>query len=67
MEKYEIELERCLELRRSSLSSFIIAVRAEIDSMWTELMLSDEEKGDFGAYINGKLLRTSALLGKADE
>ncbi|KAI9632711.1 protein regulator of cytokinesis 1 [Dioszegia hungarica] len=49
---YEAELERCLELRRSSLSSFIVSVRAEIDSLWTELMLSDEEKSDFGAYIN---------------
>lgn len=53
--QYEIELERCLELRRSSLSSFIVAVRAEIDTLWTELMLSDEEKGEFGAYINGEL------------
>jgi len=41
-------------LRRSSLSSFVIAARKEIELLWEELMLSEDEKGDFGAFINGE-------------
>ncbi|OCF56492.1 hypothetical protein L486_05342 [Kwoniella mangroviensis CBS 10435] len=49
---YEDEYERLLELRRSSLSSFIENTRKEIDALQTELMLSDDEKAEFGAYID---------------
>ncbi|WWC96882.1 hypothetical protein V866_003757 [Kwoniella sp. B9012] len=49
---YEEEYERLLELRRSSLSSFIENTRKEIDALQTELMLSDDEKAEFGAYID---------------
>jgi protein regulator of cytokinesis 1 len=52
--QYEVELERCLELRRSSLSSFIVGARKEIEMLWAELMMSDDEKSDFGAFINGE-------------
>jgi protein regulator of cytokinesis 1 len=51
--QYEAELERCKELRRTSLSSFIVGARAEIESLWTELMMSEEEK-DFGGFIDGE-------------
>jgi hypothetical protein len=33
----------------------VISARKEIDLLWSELMLSDEEKGDFGAFIDGEL------------
>ncbi|WVW80220.1 hypothetical protein I302_102198 [Kwoniella bestiolae CBS 10118] len=49
---YEEEYERLLELRRSSLSSFIENTRKEIDALQTELMLSEDEKAEFGAYID---------------
>jgi hypothetical protein len=55
--QYEVELERCLELRRSSLSSFVVASRKEIELLWGELMLGDDEKGEFGPYIDGKSLK----------
>lgn len=51
--QYEAELDRCLELRRSSLSSFVLGARREIELLWEELMLSEDEKGDFGGFING--------------
>jgi protein regulator of cytokinesis 1 len=51
--QYEAELERCLELRRSSLSSFILGARAEIEQLWSDLMLSEDETSAFGAFIDG--------------
>ena len=51
--QYEAELERCLELRRNSLESFVKAVRTEIEILWDELMMSEDEKGDFGPFIDG--------------
>lgn len=50
---YEAELERCMELRRSSLSSFMVGVRADIEMLWAELMMSDDERAEFGAFIDG--------------
>jgi protein regulator of cytokinesis 1 len=52
--QYEAELERCLELRRTSLSSFVLAARSEIELLWQELMLSEEEMGEFGEFIDGQ-------------
>ncbi|WWD16447.1 hypothetical protein CI109_100873 [Kwoniella shandongensis] len=49
---YEAEYERLLEIRRSSLSSFIVNTRKEIDELQTELMMSDEERAEFGAFID---------------
>ncbi|KAK4690059.1 Ase1/PRC1/MAP65 family protein, partial [Tremellales sp. Uapishka_1] len=49
---YEAELERVLEIRRSSLSSFVISVRKEIEELSDELMMSDEEKAAFGGSID---------------
>lgn len=53
--QYAAELERCLELRRTSLSSFVLAARNEIELLWQELMLSEDEMGDFGEFIDGEL------------
>jgi hypothetical protein len=52
--QYEAELERVLELRRASLSTFMLAVRKEIEGLWVELMMSDEEKDEFIGFIDGK-------------
>jgi len=53
-EQYEAELERVLELRRASLSQYMLAVRSEIEGFWLELMMSDEEKDEFVGFIDGK-------------
>jgi protein regulator of cytokinesis 1 len=60
-------LERCLELRRSSLSSFVLAARREIELLWEELMLSEDEKGDFGGFINGVFTLTEHLRAMTDD
>ena len=59
-DKYEDELERCLELRRSSLSSFVLAARRELEELWDALMYSEEEKNDFGPFIDGTLTQYSS-------
>lgn len=43
-----------LELRRASLSTFMLAVRQEIEQLWLELMMSDEEKDEFIGFIDGE-------------
>jgi hypothetical protein len=52
--QYEAELERVLELRRASLSQYMLAVRSEIEGLWLELMMSDEEKDEFAGFIDGE-------------
>ncbi|EIW69021.1 hypothetical protein TREMEDRAFT_62739 [Tremella mesenterica DSM 1558] len=52
IEAYEVEVDRCLQLRRNSLEKFINAVRTEIEILWDELMMSEEDKGDFGPFID---------------
>jgi protein regulator of cytokinesis 1 len=59
MGQYETELDRCLELRKTSLSSFVLAARKEIELLWQELMLSEEEMGEFGEFINGTYIMPS--------
>ena len=51
-----------MELRRSSLSTFIVSIRREIEELWSELMMSDDEKANFGAFIDGQLNRGSLHL-----
>lgn len=43
-----------LEIRRSSLSQFILSARAEIETLSNELMMSEDEKAEFGAFIDGQ-------------
>lgn len=50
--QYEDELERVLEIRKSSLSSFVINVRKEIAALQETLLLSEDEKMEFGAFID---------------
>ena len=59
--QYEAELDRCLELRKTSLSSFVLAARREIELLWEELMLGEDEMGEFGAFIDGERILKAGL------
>ena len=50
---YEQELERMLELKRESMGVFIANARAEIEKLWDELMVGEEERSDFTYFTEG--------------
>ena len=51
---YESELERMLELKRERMSVFIGNARAEIEALWNDLMVGEEERADFAPFADGK-------------
>lgn len=51
---YELELERMLELKRERMSVFISNARAEIEALWNDLMVGEEERADFAPFADGK-------------
>jgi len=56
IQAYEEELERMIDLRRERMGEFIANARMEIESLWEELMVGDEQRDDFAAFIDGELL-----------
>lgn len=51
--QYETELDRMLELKRSTMSTFISNARSEIEAVWEELMYDDSERGRFEPFFDG--------------
>ncbi|EGN94424.1 hypothetical protein SERLA73DRAFT_163026 [Serpula lacrymans var. lacrymans S7.3] len=52
VQAYEEELERMLELKRERMGEFIGNARTEIESLWEELMVGDEEREEFAAFAD---------------
>jgi protein regulator of cytokinesis 1 len=52
--EYEAELERMLELKREGMSVFVENARGEIAKLWDELLVGEEERGDFTPYFDGE-------------
>lgn len=50
---YEEELERMLELKREKMSSFVGSVRKEIEKLWDEIMVGEDEKKNFAPFFDG--------------
>lgn len=50
-----MELERMLELKRSTMSTFIANARAEIEDVWADLMFGEEERAEFHPFVDGKI------------
>lgn len=53
LSQYESEHERMLELKRESMSIFIANARTEIERLWDELILGEEERGAFAPFTDG--------------
>lgn len=53
--QYELELERLLEIRKSSLSAFVLGARREIEELADQLMMGADERAEFAGFIDGKL------------
>ena len=54
IQAYEEERERMIGLRRERMSEFIANARTEIESLWEELMVGDEQRDDFVAFVDGR-------------
>lgn len=50
---YEEELERMLELKREKMSSFVGSARQEIEKLWDEMMVGEDERKDFVSFYDG--------------
>ena len=51
---YEVELDRMLELKRERMSTFVENARSEIEKLWDELMVGQEERADFAPFADGE-------------
>ncbi|KAJ7176713.1 microtubule associated protein [Mycena filopes] len=58
--EYEEELERMLELKRERMGTFVASAREEIDKLWDELMVGDEERRGWIPYFDDE--HTEELL-----
>ncbi|KAF8632656.1 hypothetical protein AX17_004789 [Amanita inopinata Kibby_2008] len=58
--QYEEELEGMLELKRERMGAFVASAREEIERLWDELMVGDEERGCFAPFADDE--HTEELL-----
>ena len=58
--EYEAALERMLELKRERMSTFVENARGEIAKLWDELLVGEEERGDFMPYFDGEHSESSS-------
>lgn len=56
VQEYEAELERMMELKRDRMGSFVASAREEIEKLWNELMVGDDERLEFSAFVDGMLV-----------
>jgi protein regulator of cytokinesis 1 len=59
--EYEAELERMLELKRERMSAFVENARGEIAKLWDELLVGEEERGEFMPYFDGEHSESSSF------
>ncbi|KAG8904581.1 hypothetical protein FRB99_001544 [Tulasnella sp. 403] len=62
---YEAELERLLRLKSESLALFISNAREEITALWDELVIPEDERGDFSPFVDDEF--TEELLARHEE
>ncbi|KAF8201205.1 microtubule associated protein-domain-containing protein [Mycena galopus ATCC 62051] len=58
--EYEEELERMLELKRERMGAFVGSAREEIEKLWDELMVGEEERGQWFPFFDDE--HTEELL-----
>ena len=54
VQEYEEELERMTELKRERMGVFVENARMEIERLWDDMMVGDDERRDFAALADGK-------------
>ena len=51
-----------LEIRKSSLSAFVLGARREIEELADQLMMGADERAEFAGFIDGKLVSVNTLM-----
>lgn len=52
--EYEEELERMMDLKRERMGVFISNARDEIERLWDDMMIGEDERGDFAPLFDGE-------------
>lgn len=52
--EYEEELERMMDLKRERMGVFISNARDEIERLWDDMMIGEDERGDFAPLSDGE-------------
>ncbi|KAJ7319024.1 microtubule associated protein-domain-containing protein [Mycena albidolilacea] len=58
--EYEEELERMLELKRERMGAFVGSAREEVEKLWDDLMVGEEERGQWLPFFDDE--HTEELL-----
>jgi hypothetical protein len=53
-----------LEIRKSSLSAFVLGARREIEELADQLMMGADERAEFAGFIDGKLVSVTYADGR---
>ena len=59
--QYEEELNRMLALKQERMGQFVESAREEIKQLWDDLMVGEEERGDFAALADGTCFKRISL------
>lgn len=62
VQAYEEELERMIDLKRERMGEFIANARTEIESLWEELMVGEDERNDFAAFADGEFVPVTPFV-----
>jgi protein regulator of cytokinesis 1 len=57
--EYEEELERMLELKRERMGAFVGSAREEVEKLWDDLMVGEEERGQWLPFFDGQYFYVS--------
>ena len=52
--EYEDELERMMELKRERMGVFVENARVEIEKLWDDMMVGEDERRDFAPFVDGE-------------
>jgi len=54
VQEYEDELERMMELKRERMGIFVENARVEIEKLWDDMMVGEDERRDFAPFVDGR-------------
>ena len=52
--EYEDELERMMELKRERMGVFVSNARDEIERLWNDMMIGEDERRNFAPFVDGE-------------